>query len=73
MMKRKLFLGFISLVVALGIYLALPQNGRPARSAEKENQCFTCHTNPRKLIQITREIAATQKSPAVSKESEGEG
>jgi hypothetical protein len=43
-------------------------------AAAGENQCFTCHTNPRKLIQITREIAKAKKGlPAKSSESEGEG
>ena len=41
---------------------------------ENENHCFTCHTNPRKLIEITREISklATNK-PGASKETKGEG
>jgi hypothetical protein len=39
-----------------------------------ENHCFTCHTNPRKLIQITREIAKANKGkPAKSSKIEGEG
>jgi hypothetical protein len=39
-----------------------------------ENHCFTCHTNPRKLIQITREIAQAHKGePAKSAAIEGEG
>ncbi|MGD8504695.1 MAG: hypothetical protein PVF76_17380 [Syntrophobacterales bacterium] len=39
-----------------------------------ENHCFTCHTNPRKLIQITREIAEARKGePAKSAAIEGEG
>lgn len=39
-----------------------------------ENHCFTCHTNPRKLIQITREIAQARKGePAKSAAIEGEG
>ena len=44
------------------------------QAAEDENHCFTCHTNPRKLIQITREISklATNK-PGASKETKGEG
>ncbi len=53
--------------------LLLP--GTPAvQSAENENHCFTCHTNPRKLIEITREISRldTQK-PGASKETKGEG
>jgi hypothetical protein len=42
--------------------------------AAAENQCFSCHTNPRKLIQITREIAQAQKGQAAkSSETEGEG
>ena len=44
------------------------------RSAEQENHCFSCHTNPRKLIEITREIArANQDKPGASIETEGEG
>jgi hypothetical protein len=43
-------------------------------AAAGENRCFTCHTNPRKLIQITREIAEANKGrPAKSSKSEGEG
>ena len=39
-----------------------------------ENHCFTCHTNPRKLIQITREIAQARKGePGKSAAIEGEG
>ncbi|MCK5044924.1 hypothetical protein KAR26_04340 [Candidatus Parcubacteria bacterium] len=45
-----------------------------ARSTEKENHCFTCHTNARKLIKITREIAKANKDkPGGSAETEGEG
>lgn len=44
------------------------------QAAGGENHCFSCHTNPRKLIQITREISklATNK-PGASKETKGEG
>jgi hypothetical protein len=43
-------------------------------AAASENHCFTCHTNPRKLIQITREIAKVNKGePATSSKTEGEG
>jgi len=49
-------------------------NSPVARSAEKENHCFTCHTNARKLIKITREIAKANKDkPGGSAETEGEG
>ncbi|RPH49988.1 MAG: hypothetical protein EHM85_11950 [Desulfobacteraceae bacterium] len=45
-----------------------------AQLAEKENHCFTCHTNAQKLIQITREIAKVDKGrPGASAETEGEG
>jgi len=44
------------------------------RSAQQENHCFSCHTNPRKLIEITREIArADQDKPGASIQTEGEG
>ena len=46
----------------------------PVSAAAGENHCFTCHTNPRKLIQITREIAKANKGkPAKSSKTEGEG
>jgi nitrate/TMAO reductase-like tetraheme cytochrome c subunit len=43
-------------------------------SADNENHCFTCHTNPRKLIKITREISKLDTNkPGASKETKGEG
>lgn len=46
----------------------------PVGSAQEENHCFTCHTNPRKLIEINREIAKTNlQKPGASSETEGEG
>ena len=48
--------------------------GLKAQSTQNENHCFTCHTNARKLIQITREIAKADKDkPGASSETEGEG
>jgi len=45
-----------------------------ARAAENENHCFTCHTNPRRLIEITREISKRNvNKPGASKETKGEG
>jgi hypothetical protein len=35
------------------------------------NQCIECHNSPRKLIQITREIAKTR--PAMETKSKGLG
>lgn len=60
------------LVFSVSLFLFF---GSPiAQSAEKENHCFTCHTNARKLIQITREIAKADKGkPGGSTETEGEG
>jgi len=43
-------------------------------AADQENYCFTCHTNPRKLIEITRGIKRTDPDkPGVSPETKGEG
>ena len=62
----------LGLVFAVSLFLFYSSPG--ARSAEKENYCFTCHTNARKLIQITREIAKADKGkPGGSAETEGEG
>jgi hypothetical protein len=53
--------------------LIVPENMSLSAGAS-ENHCFTCHTNPRKLIQITREIAEANKGrPAKSSEIAGEG
>ncbi len=54
--------------------LLLYGNQDTAQSAEKENYCFTCHTNSQQLIKITREIAEADKGKKVaSSKSEGEG
>lgn len=60
------------LIVSICLFFLLDP---PAvRSAQQENHCFSCHTNPRKLIEITREIArADQDKPGASIETEGEG
>jgi hypothetical protein len=68
-----------SLVLMAGIILALffsiiVSANLSVSAAASENHCFTCHTNPRKLIQITREIAKANKGkPAKSSKTEGEG
>lgn len=65
----------LTAIGAVVVVCLLLLSGRPAvQSAENENHCFTCHTNPRKLIEITREISRldTQK-PGASKETKGEG
>ena len=62
----------LGLVFAVSLFLFYSSPG--ARSAEKENYCFTCHTNARKLIKITREIAKENKGKTgASTETEGEG
>jgi len=64
----------ISIGLALAVSLFLFYGSRAVWSAEKENHCFTCHTNARMLIQITREIAKADKGkPGGSTETEGEG
>lgn len=68
----------IKVVICLGLVFAVSlllfYSSPGARSAEKENYCFTCHTNPRKLIKITREIAKVNiGKPGGSAETEGEG
>ena len=68
----------IRVVICLGLVFAvsllLLYSSPGARSAEKENYCFTCHTNARKLIKITREISKVNKGkPGASAETKGEG
>jgi len=67
------FVWGLFLALAVGFVLMAGVQGA-AQAAEEENHCFTCHTNARKLIQITREIAEADKGKkAASAESEGEG
>ena len=64
----------IIIALVLTIPLILFYGGEKARSADGENYCFTCHTNARKLIKITREISKANKDkPGGSAETEGEG
>ena len=68
----------IKLVICSGLVFAASlfsfYSSPKAHSVEKENYCFTCHTNARKLIKITREIAKADKDkPGGSAETEGEG
>jgi nitrate/TMAO reductase-like tetraheme cytochrome c subunit len=60
------------LVVAAGLLLGLTTP--TVHSDQTENHCFSCHTNPRKLIKITREIAHTNHNkPGASIKTKGEG
>jgi hypothetical protein len=69
----KPLLSTASIVFALFFLLIIPENMSLSVGAS-ENHCFTCHTNPRKLIQITREIAKANKDkPAKSSKIAGEG
>ena len=66
--------GMVALTVMLGLFLLCFSNEREARSADRENHCFTCHTNARKLIEITRELRKDLKDkPGASEETKGEG
>ena len=71
-MRTIKFVIYAGLVFTVSLFLSF---GSPiVQSAEKENHCFTCHTNARKLIQITREITkANKEKPGGSTETEGEG
>jgi hypothetical protein len=60
--------------LAAALWLMLFPQAPPVRSAGNENHCFTCHTNPRKLIEITRELSKRNlETPGASKETTGEG
>ena len=61
------------LMVILIVILFLFGGASTGWSDADDNQCIDCHTSPRKLITITREIAKTAKKPAVSLETVGEG
>jgi hypothetical protein len=66
------FLISISLVFTISLFFSIGSSR--AESDRKENHCFTCHTNARKLIKITREIAkANEGKKGAATESEGEG
>jgi hypothetical protein len=74
MMKAKLIKGIVVVVWVLGLSFILLQNDREACFADQENHCFSCHTNARKLIEVTRNIKKGQKAkPGASAETKGEG
>jgi hypothetical protein len=62
----------IGLMIVVGLLFGIqPQAGQ---SATQENHCFTCHTNPRKLVEITRAISRSKADkPGASAETKGEG
>ncbi len=56
------------------IYLSVIGLIQIANTAHAEDYCFTCHTNPRKLIEITRELAKSNLNKlGASVETRGEG
>ena len=60
--------------LAVALFLLIFPQPPASRSAENENHCFTCHTNPRKLIELTRELSKLDANkPGASKETKGEG
>jgi nitrate/TMAO reductase-like tetraheme cytochrome c subunit len=63
----------ISVILVFAVTVLMSFVNQNARAADTENHCFTCHTNPRQLIKITREIAEANKGKVKAAESEGEG
>lgn len=62
------------MIMALAVFLLLFCGGRTALPREQANHCLACHTNARKLIEITREIAKAGKDePEASAETAGHG
>jgi len=71
-MKNIRFSTIVGSLIAVGLlFFSQPIT---VQAAGGENHCFICHTNPRKLIQITRELSKLAKNkPGASKETKGEG
>jgi nitrate/TMAO reductase-like tetraheme cytochrome c subunit len=65
----------ITVGMFLVLFISIYSSGQfSTQAAQQENYCFSCHTNARKLIQITREIAEANKGKAVvSAQTKGEG
>ncbi|MDY0221933.1 MAG: hypothetical protein RBR67_12420 [Desulfobacterium sp.] len=60
-------------LVLVGLPLLFYSTPR-VQASNTENQCFSCHTNARELIKITREISKSNKDkPGGSAETKGEG
>jgi hypothetical protein len=59
----------VVLVVAL---LLCIMGGVDTILAEEESSCVSCHTSVKKLVDITRQLAA-ERSPTESAETTGEG
>jgi hypothetical protein len=65
----------VLVVAAVFAVLLLPLSmGKAVNPTKGENHCFTCHTSARTLVEITREIAKSNKSiSGSSPENKGEG
>jgi len=63
----------VSVVLVFAVSVLMSFVNQNAWSADTQNYCFTCHTDAKTLIKITREIAATNKGKTAAAESEGEG
>jgi len=65
--------GGLSLFLLLPL-LSLFLPSKPAFSqTQSQNQCIACHTNAKKLIEITRIIKQTTPQPKKSNLTKGEG
>ena len=51
-------------------FIALPY---ASCASPQQDQCISCHTSAKKLIEITREIEASKPKVEEKVESEGEG
>lgn len=71
-------MGHIKIKICLWLILVgsplLFYSSPSVQASSTENHCFTCHTNARELIKITREISKSNiNKPGGSEETKGEG
>ncbi len=64
---------FLSFPLFFLLLLFYPFSSHSQTQSQTQNQCVTCHTSARKLIQITREIKKTHPKSAKSALTKGEG
>lgn len=58
------------MLLFFGFFIAFPH---ALYSSSSQDQCISCHTSAKKLIEITRKIEASRPKVEKSIESEGEG
>ena len=68
--KRKIIL---PVIFFLPLFLILTQKGLISKEIAAENECVNCHTNLKKLMELSWEVKKIKPKQKLSEETSGEG